>query len=203
MSRILQIKSSPRGELSVSNQLGDELCARLQQLHPGAEHIERNLAEDPLPHITPDFSTGTLTPPDQRSPQQIEALKLSDSVLAELMQSDHIVVSVAMINFSIPSVLKVWIDHLLRYGVAFTYDEQGNSVGLVNGKRLYLVMARGSAYGPDRRDWDFQSTYLEKIFQFIGMEEQTHILAESTLAGEEIANANIAKARERIAAIGG
>jgi FMN-dependent NADH-azoreductase len=202
MTKILLVQSSPRGAASVSSMLAGELLERLMLQHPGAEVLLRDLAAQPLPHIGSLFASGTLTAPDARSREEVAALLRSDEVLAELQSADIVIVAAAMINFGIPSELKSWIDHLMRVGMAFTYNEQG-PLGLVAGKRLYLVLSRGSAYlGNGMQDWDFQLPYLEKIFQFMGITDQQHIVAEGMLAGEELAGANLAKAREQIAAIG-
>ncbi|MCB1220867.1 MAG: NAD(P)H-dependent oxidoreductase [Planctomycetales bacterium] len=202
MTRILLLKSSPRGSASYSSMLADELVARLRELHPDAQVHVRDLAADPLPHVTAEFASGTLTPEEQRSPEQRQALELSDRVLGELQQADIVVLAAAMINFAIPATLKNWIDHVMRVWVAFTYNEQG-PLGLLNGKKLYVVAARGSSYAdPVQGEWDFQLPYIEKIFQFMGIVDQQHIVVQPTLAGEDIAKAEIEKARAQIAAIG-
>ena len=200
MTNILIIKSSPRGSASHSSRLVDKLAARLQEQYLGAHTVERDLAAQPLPHIGADFASGTLKQPDQRSTAEVEALKLSDTVLGEVQEADIIVVAAAMINFGIPAVLKDWIDHLMRVGVAFHYTASGPE-GLLKGKQLFIVASRGGAYGPERRDWDFQLPYLEKIFQFMGISDQTHIVVEPTLAGEEVLQAQLDGAINRIEAL--
>lgn len=90
----------------------------------------------------------------------------------------------------------------MRVWVAFTYTETG-PLGLLTGKQLYVVAARGSSYAdPVQGEWDFQLPYIEKIFQFMGIVDQQHIIVQPTLAGEDIAKAEIEKARQAIAAIG-
>lgn len=200
MTNILLIKSSPRGSASHSSRMADKVMARLQAQHPGATVLERDLAAQPLPHIGAEFSSGTLKQPEQRSAAEVEALKLSDSVLGEVQAADFVVVATAMINFGIPAVLKNWIDHLMRLGMAFTYTADG-PLGLLNGKKVYIVASRGGAYGPERRDWDFQLPYMEKMFQFMGITDQTHIVVEPTLAGEEVLQAQLDAAMERIEAL--
>ncbi|MEZ5339819.1 MAG: NAD(P)H-dependent oxidoreductase [bacterium] len=200
MQDILYIRSSPRGADSISGQIADELVTRLMEQQPGASLKLRDLATQPVPHIDALFASGTLKPAEQRSAAEVDALRLSDGLLEEVRQAQHIVVAAAMVNFSIPSTLKAWIDQLMRLGLAFHYTAEGPA-GLLGGRRLYLVLARGSAYGPGREDWDFQQSYLRKIFGFMGIDEQQLILIEPTLAGEDRAAEALARARERIAEI--
>ncbi len=201
MTRILFIKSSPRGGASVSSQLGQELVQQLQEQYPGAAVKVRDLAQQPLPHITPDYTSGVFKPQEERSELEQRLVGLGDQLIEELEWADHVVVSSGMINFSIPSTLKAWLDHVVRVGRTVQYTADG-PVGQLSGRQLYLVLASGSAYGPDRQDWEFQRSYLEKILSFIGLEEAHVFRAEGTLAPAEIAEKNIASAREQIAEIG-
>src|SRR5690606_25642116 len=106
MSNILVIKSSPRGAESVSGRLADELVQQLREQHPGAVVQVRDLAADPLPHISPEFAVASKLAPEQLTEEQRNALALSDSLVEELLAAEHVVVSTGMINLSIPSTLK-------------------------------------------------------------------------------------------------
>jgi FMN-dependent NADH-azoreductase len=62
------------------------------------------------------------TPEAQRTERQNEVVALSDTLIAEVEAADTIVLAVPMYNFSIPSTLKAWIDHVARAGRTFRYD---------------------------------------------------------------------------------
>ena len=76
-----------------------------------------------------------------------------------------------MINFGIPSSFKAHIDYVLRPGVTFKYTQEGPG-GLVNGKKVYLVLSRGGVYtqGP-MQSFNFQDPYLRASLGFIGLND--------------------------------
>ena len=96
------------------------------------------------------------------------------------MEADVLVIGVPMYNFSVPSTLKAWIDHIMRAGVTFKYDEKGPK-GLVQGKKVYLAVASGGIYseGP-MKAYDFVTPYLQTVLGFIGLTDITIIRAEGT-----------------------
>jgi FMN-dependent NADH-azoreductase len=118
----------------------------------------------PLPHIDDSFATGRNLPVDKLTPAQKNVLVLSDKLLEELFAADSIIIAAGMINFGIPSNLKAYIDYIVRPGVTFKYSDRGPE-GLIKGKKLYLVLARGGVYseGP-MQQFNFQDTYLRTAF---------------------------------------
>ena len=50
-----------------------------------------------------------------------------------------------MYNFSVPTTLRAWFDHVLRAGETFRYTEQGPQ-GLLTGKKVIVVESRGGLY---------------------------------------------------------
>ena len=72
-------------------------------------------------------------------------LARSDELVDELFAADVIVIAAPMINFTIPSNLKAWIDYVARAGRTFRYSEKGPE-GLVKGKQVIIVAARGGVY---------------------------------------------------------
>src|SRR6202050_1378313 len=140
MSQILLITSSPRVE-SYSTRVARRLAEKLGS-RPRAHVTVRDLTRQPLPHIDDSFAVARNTPSDLLTSAQKSALSLSDELLAELFAADTLIIAAAMINFGIPSSLKAYIDYIVRPGVTFRYGAQGPE-GLVKGKKVYLVVARG------------------------------------------------------------
>ena len=105
-----------------------------------------------------------------------------------------------MYNFSVPSTLKAWIDHVSIAGQTFSYTVEGPR-GLLTGK-AYLVLSSGGIYsqGPFAAN-DHLSTYLEAIFRFLGIEEVEVIRAEGVAYGPDQDQAAMASAADKIAAI--
>ncbi len=166
MKNVLLIQSSPRGKDSISRQLTAELLEKLRRKNGEIFLTERDLSAHPLPHLQAEQLEAFYTPADRRTDGLQKAVKLSDQVVAEVLGSDIIVISAPIWNFSVPSVLKAWIDHVVRAGVTFSYGPEGLK-GLVSGKTVYIVSASGSilSNGP----MDFLGPYLKAVFGFIGI----------------------------------
>jgi FMN-dependent NADH-azoreductase len=103
-----------------------------------------------------------------------------------------------MYNFSLPSALKSWIDHVVRINRTFSYDGK-NFVGLVKAKRVVVVAAFGAGgYGGDLAAADFVTPYLKFLFGFLGVSDVTVIPAEATTADAATVASNIDRAKTDI-----
>lgn len=198
MTNILFVSSSPRGAESASLKVGLELVESLKQKNPGATVVHRDLAAKPLPHIDGAWLGAVFTPEDARSADQKALAAISDAAIDELFAADIVIVASGMINFSIPSTLKAWIDNVVRSGRTFKYGDAGTPVPLLpEGKKLYLVEARGgiytdTAYAP----YNHQAPYLKGVLGFIGLTDSDVIPVEGLAYGPEAAQKAIAGAIE-------
>ena len=102
MTNILLVTSSPRGAESLSTRFATEIAEGLRA-RSGARLIARDLVANPLPHITPAYVQGRVTPPDARTPQQVAAVGLAQTLVDEVKAADMIVLGSAMINFGLSS----------------------------------------------------------------------------------------------------
>lgn len=191
---ILQVNSSSRGDASVSSRLAGELVAKLAA--GGARVAVRDLGRQPHPVLDEAALGALFTPADARTPEQAARVAADDALIAELQAADVLVLGVPMINFGIPAQLKNWIDAISRAKVTFRYTEQG-AEGLVTGKKVYAVLARGGAYRDTAAD--SQVPYLKTVLGFLGMTDIEFIYAEGLNLGEQSAAAALNGARERIA----
>jgi FMN-dependent NADH-azoreductase len=187
---ILNIQSSARSDDSVTRQLSQ---AVLKQLN-AHEVITRDLAAG-IPLLTADWLAANFTAPDDRTTQIGEALALSDTLIGEIKQADTLVFGVPVYNFSVPAVLKAWIDQIARVGVTFKYTDTG-PVGLLEGKRAIILLASGGT--TIGSDIDFASGYLKHIMGFIGITDVTIIAADALAADAE---EKIAAAHAKIATL--
>jgi len=189
--KILQINASARRTGANSTRIANQIVARLSAGHPGAQLTLRDLAETPHPALDEAALGALFTPAGQRTPEQAARVALDDVLIAELQAADVIVLGVPMYNFGIPAQLKNWIDAIARAGVTFRYTEQGPQ-GLVQGKRVYVALARGGLY----RDTpaDTQVPYLKTLFAFLGMEDLRFIYAEGLNMGPDAASRGFAQA---------
>jgi FMN-dependent NADH-azoreductase len=83
-----------------------------------------------------------------------------------------------MWNFGIPSLLKAWIDHVVRAGKTFNYAG-GGVEGLAKGKKAILVLASGGVFsdGP-WKPWDTVEPYLRQILGFASRNDVQTVRAE-------------------------
>lgn len=200
MSQILLITSSPRLE-SHSTKVARSLAERLVSRAPNSTVAVRDLTREPLPHIDDSFATGLGLPADTLTPRQRDVLAVSDKLLKELFASDTIIIAAGMINFGIPSSLKAYIDYITRPGVAFRYTDKGPE-GLIKGKKVYLVLARGGVYseGP-MQQLNFQDTYLRAALTFLGVTDIEVITIEGVAFGPEAAGQAVNAALAKVSAI--
>ena len=159
---------------------------------PDAEVTVRDLAKAPLPHIDDEFVTATRGPSGPQTDVQKAIAAQSDALVDELIAADTVVIAAPMINFTIPTTLKTWIDYVARAGRTFSYSETGPK-GLVTGKRVFLVVARGGVYS-DKKQFDFQLPYLLHVLAFLGMTDVEVIDVEGTAFGPQAAERAVAAA---------
>jgi FMN-dependent NADH-azoreductase len=172
--KILDISASGRRQGSTSRMLSGELIAALESRHGSVAVQSRDLA-DGVPFVDDSWITANFTADDDRTPEQRDALAHSDRFVTELQDADVIVMGVPIYNFSIPAVLKAWIDMVARARVTFRYTENGPQ-GLLHGKKAYVVIASGGvAVGGD---FDFATPYLRQVLSFVGISDIEFIAAE-------------------------
>jgi FMN-dependent NADH-azoreductase len=181
MATLLKIDSSPMGENSISRKLTTQFALSWRKAHPGGEVISRDLTRTELPPVNSVWVGAAHTPEDSHSPEQREALAVSDTLIAELQKADEYVFGVPMHNFSIPSTLKLWIDQVARAGKTFSYGANGPK-GLLNGKKATLLIASGGVYeqGTAMESLNFVTPYLRAVFGFLGVTDVTIIAAGGT-----------------------
>jgi FMN-dependent NADH-azoreductase len=198
MANILLITSSLAGTDSVSTRVAHELVGTWQGIVPSLQIVERHLDGDTIPHLTAETLGAIATPPDQRTEAQRLNAEFADRLIEEVEQADAIVLAVPMYNFSIPSTLKAWLDHLARAGRTFRYTETG-AQGLLENKKVYVVEARGGFYaqGPASA-FDFQEPYLRHMLGFVGLNDVTFIHVEGQKVSPEAAAQGLAAAKRDI-----
>lgn len=205
MAHLLHIDASPRGERSHSRRLTREFVEARMQAHPGDTVTYRDVGRNPVPHVDEPWIAGAFTPPEQRTPELWEAIRISDQLVDEFLAADIYVIGVPMYNFSVPSAFKAYIDQIVRVGrtVAFEPDQTANAFKpLVLGKKMYIVEARGdSGFQPGGRyeKMNHHDPYLVTVFGFMGITDITFIHVENDeYGGQKLAEA-IAQARTQIA----
>jgi FMN-dependent NADH-azoreductase len=183
MSRLLHIDSSPLYGRSVSRELTGAFVTQWKSSHPGATVIDRDLTATTILPVNAEWVSAAYTPEEARTPQQKELLALSDKLISELEQADEYVIGVPMHNFGVPSVVKLWIDQIVRRGKTFAYSD-GAPKGLFTGKKATFIIATGGVYDAQTRmaSFNFVEPYLRSVFGFLGVTDATFLTAGGTAA---------------------
>ncbi|MDB5478070.1 MAG: FMN-dependent NADH-azoreductase [Alphaproteobacteria bacterium] len=197
MTTILHLYSSARTEGSATRALTAEIVAQLQRTDQGTTVVYRDLTKQVLPHISPEFLNGLFAGGEHANHATV---KLSDLLIDEVNAADILVIGAPMYNFSVPSQLKAWIDHVLRAGKTFKYSAEGMPIGLVTGKRAIVAIANGGVYttGP-MVAFDHVEPLMRQVLGFIGITDVTFIRAEKQAFGVEAASQELEKAKHDIA----
>ena len=201
MSKLLLVASSLAGRNSKTAEIAREFIAAWGAKYPIAQVVVRDLGAEPVPHFGGEHLATFMTPEEQRTPEQRALAAASDALIEEVEASDIVVVAAPMYNFTIPSTLKAWIDHITRAGRTFRYTAEG-PVGLLKGKKVFVVAGRGGIYtSPRMKALDFQEPYLSAVFGLIGLTDITFIHLEGLAISPQEAMQGLARARAAIGAI--
>lgn len=196
MRKVLRLTTSILGTDSVSNTLMDTLLEKMGQSGEPLELSERNFSNTPIPHLDGEWLQALMTAEADRDEQQQTKADFSNALVAELMAADILVIGLPMYNFSVPSMLKAWIDHVARAGVTFKYTESG-PVGLLAHKKVYLVTAMGGKHVAG--EGDFLRPYVRHILGFLGITDVNFITADGLAMGDEPRAEGLARAEQEIA----
>ncbi|QEC42443.1 FMN-dependent NADH-azoreductase [Pseudobacter ginsenosidimutans] len=178
MKNILHIISSPRQEASASIKLGNNIIEKLLEKYPGSRVKTINVSEKNYPALDQTMIGAFKVPVTEQSPEQRNALRISNDAVAELADADIAIIGSPLYNFHIPSTLKAWLDLIVRPGLSFRYAN-GKSEGLLGDKKIYLALASNGVYsdGP-MKPMDFAEPYLRHILGFIGLNDITTFRVE-------------------------
>lgn len=193
--KILQINSSIYSVDGQTSQMADQFVMSLLRNHPGAKLVIRDLVRDPIPHLDAARFAALMQKPEERTPDEQAVVNLSDTLIEELRQADVLVLGLPMYNFGVPSQLKSWFDHIARAGVTFKYAQQG-PVGLMRGRKVYVLAARGGRYAGTPADTE--TAYVHHFLAFLGITDVKFIYAEGLAISPEAREQSLALARERI-----
>lgn len=172
--KILEINTAARYEGSVSRDLVADLINALEDRFGSADIKRRDLAKG-LPFIDEEWVTANTTPEEERSEHHRRTLAHSDELVAELQDADVLVIGAPIYNFSVPAVLKAWIDMVARARLTFRYTETGPE-GLLTGKKAYVIVPSGGV--PVGSEVDFATPYLRHALAFIGITDVEFVGAQ-------------------------
>jgi FMN-dependent NADH-azoreductase len=151
----------------------------LLEVTPGASIIRRDFGTSPLPHASPDYATALSSPTTLAAPPE-GSLELSEELIQEVEAADVIVIGTPMNNLTVPSVLKAWIDQVLRAGRTFMSTPAGK-VGMLQDRPVFIGIASGGVFTGERANQpDFLTPYLSVVLGSIGLRTLQFLSVQAT-----------------------
>jgi FMN-dependent NADH-azoreductase len=172
MTNILFVETSPRAGKSISSKYAQQLL-QIMDSKLGSS----NITSIDLNSLSPDFvdqhwlewnygDRNNMTEEGKTKMQENEIY--SDQIL----NADYIIISTPIYNFSVPALLKAWMDHLSIPRKTFKFQD-GKQVGLVSNIKKVIVV---SSSGQDLKSMategkDYFSGLLKTFFGSLGVRD--------------------------------
>ena len=191
--KIYQIDSSARKEGSTSRALAKKVLEKIKK--PGDEVIYRDL-DDEMLFVSGLTESGMNIDENDQTEEHKKMFKLSDKLVKELKESDVIIISAPIYNYGPPATLKAWSDLAARVKSTFKYSEDGKQIGLLESKKVYLVITSGGTRVGSKDD--YLTPWLKHVLNFFGIKNFQTISADQMSIDYE---GSIKKAEEQISKI--
>jgi FMN-dependent NADH-azoreductase len=183
----------------VTNELTQAYADAWSASRPGAQVVHHDLPALDIPHLGAAEMGAWFTDDDDHTDLHRLVLARSSSLIDDLLAADELVIGAPMWNFSIPSNLKAWIDHVIKHGRTVRFGPQG-PIGLVPARRAVVVSARGSDYRPGSptEPLDLQEPYLRLVLGFLGIADVVVVTVDRQGPQYADARAYVDDARTRL-----
>ena len=182
MNKVLYIKSTPKStDDSWSLKMSENFLENYRKFNPDDVIDELNLYNEGIQALSEEEIR------KMPMPEETEEKKYA----SQFMEYDKFVIAAPFWNFSIPSILKAYIDRLLITGRTFKYTENGFQ-SLVSGKKAIFLMGRGGAYSEEpMKSMENGIKYLNLIFRdFFGLETDSVVLEGTNMYSIDLLNKN-------------
>ena len=174
--KVLYLNSSGSDNRSITGQTANEFLTQYSELNP--EHIieeihlwDKKLLSYSLSHVESKMRkiSGKETPEDKLTFLAVKEMA------SQLLAANKVIISCPMWNYSVPYVLKQYIDCVVQPDLTFS-DTANGPEGLVIGRPLLLITSSSSDFSNEpMKSLDFQVPYLKAIFGFMGFQDFRHI----------------------------
>ncbi|HEY0935465.1 MAG TPA: NAD(P)H-dependent oxidoreductase, partial [Trebonia sp.] len=167
MPHLLHLDSAAALKNSRSREITATFADTWRAQGPQYTLTHRDLHRNPLPHL----ADAVLHWPPRLRPEGAATADpavlaadeaLQDELVAELLAADVLLVGAPMYNYSLPSSLKAWIDHIHIPGRLAPFDTTDQPLA---GRPAVVVSSRGASYdvGSPTDGWDHEVPVLELI----------------------------------------
>ncbi|MCB2305535.1 FMN-dependent NADH-azoreductase [Clostridium estertheticum] len=184
MSKILYITANPKTkENSFSLAVGNEFLEAYKKSNPSDEIITLDLYKTEVPFIDEVVFSAwgklgagvTFEKLDKGEQNKVVAM---NNLLDQFIAADKYVFVTPLWNFTIPPMMKAYLDNICIVNKTFKYTQNG-PVGLLTDKKAVHIQARGGVYsvGP-AADFELGDRYINTILNFIGITDKQSIIVE-------------------------
>ena len=199
MKKLLHIVATPRGEDSRTLKVSKAFLEVFIRKNPDCKIDELNLAAENLPGLSLKMISGkyVLLGGKELDDKLKEAWRPIERHIERFLSAEGFLISVPMWNFSIPYLLKHYIDLIIQPKYLFRYTDKGVE-GLAKNKKMIVITSRGGDYSPGSpyNSYDFQEPYLRAVFGFVGISDIAFINTQPMDAlGVEAQNKKIEEAK--------
>ena len=195
--KLLHVVATPRGDSSHTLPIARAYIDALLEARPDTEVEEVDLFTLDLPaiagtNIRAKYMLMTGQPLDDEARESWADIERMNR---HFLAADSYLLTVPMWNFTVPYVLKYYIDCIVQPGYAFRVESTGVAP-LVLDRRMVCITSRGSDYGPGSpyEPYDFLEPYLRAIFGFIGITDIDFVNAQPMDYGPDLRAAAVAAA---------
>lgn len=171
---ILHVCANPKPvEQSVSKQMAARFFGKLLELNPDIELNNIDLYQDKPPYYSNDLYRRmwmpVFDPLYEPSKAEDAAMNYAQKQIEELKKADVLVLTMPMWNFSVPGIMKAWMDQVLAPGFLFDITESGIKP-LHNITSLVLLVSSGGVY-KERDERDALTRQVSAAFGFVGIKD--------------------------------
>ncbi len=162
--KIYQIDCSARKKGSASRDLAKKLLNKIKKSEDKV--VYRDL-DDEMLFVAGLTESGMSMPENERTEHHKKMFELSDKLVKELKDSDIIIISAPIYNFGPPATLKAWSDLTARVKSTFKYSLDGKQIGLLENKKVYLIITSGGTRVGSKDD--YLTPWLKHVLNFFGI----------------------------------
>lgn len=118
--------------------------------------------------------------------QEKNVLKPFDELVSQVKKADGIVMAFPMHNFSMPGIIKTYIDAIMFDRETWYHgDVPSQYVPLMKGRKAVTLSASGGMYISPPNPWDHLTSLIRVDLEFMGFETNT-VLAEGMVRPDDI-----------------
>ncbi len=179
---VLHVCANPKPtEESVSKQLAAAFFGKLIELKPEVELVNVDLYDEKPPFYSYELYKRAWYPvfDENYEPSKVEdmAMNYASKQAEAFNEADVLVLTTPMWNFTVPAIMKAWMDQILSPGLTFSISKEEGLKPLHKVKSIVLLVASGGVYKEDD-ERDALTRQVRHAFGFIGIDNLEVVWAE-------------------------